>query len=126
MPNSDSRVQRAVQWLKRTQHDDGGWGESNETYFKPELRGQGSESTPFQTAWALLALMAAGEGGSEAVRQGAKFLMRTQGPDGLWDGPQFTAPGFPRIFYLKYHGYYAYFPLWALARYLNHVNRTHQ
>ncbi len=124
VPNTDPRVQRAAQWCRRAQHDDGGWGESNETYFKPELRGKGIESTPFQTAWALLALMAAGEVRSEAVRRGVEFLMRTQGSGGLWDGPQYTAPGFPRVFYLKYHGYYAYFPLWALARYRNLADRT--
>ena len=74
-------------------------------------------STAYQTAWALLGLLAAGEARSDAVRRGAEFLMRTQQADGLWSDPSFTAPGFPRVFYLRYHGYSAYFPLWALAAY---------
>ncbi|MDL2337702.1 MAG: squalene--hopene cyclase, partial [Pseudomonadota bacterium] len=73
--------------------------------------------TSFQTAWAMIALMAAGEGKSEAVARGAAYLAATQDSDGLWSEPWFTAPGFPRVFYLKYHGYSAYFPVWALARY---------
>ena len=68
---------------------------------------------------AVLALLAAGEVGSEAVRRGIDYLTRTQQADGLWSDPNFTAPGFPRVFYLKYHGYCAYFPLWALAAYRN-------
>ena len=67
-------------------------------------------SNPYQTAWALLALLAAGAGGSDAVRGGVEYLLRTQQTDGLWSDPTFTAPGFPRVFYLKYHGYCAYFP----------------
>ncbi len=72
-------------------------------------------STPYQTAWAVLALLASGEAGSDAVRRGVNHLMRTQQADGLWSDPHFNAPGFPRVFYLKYHGYSRYFPLWALA-----------
>jgi squalene-hopene/tetraprenyl-beta-curcumene cyclase len=102
------------------QHVDGGWGESNDTYFDPEHAGGGEESTPFQTAWAMLGLMAAGEpADSGALRRGAAFLLRTQQVDGLWKHRAFTCPGFPRVFYLKYHGYNKYFPLWALARYQN-------
>ena len=67
----------------------------------------------------MLALMAAGEGASDAVRRGAAYLLRIQGPDGLWCDEWFNAPGFPRVFYLTYHGYTAYFPFWALARYRN-------
>jgi squalene-hopene/tetraprenyl-beta-curcumene cyclase len=78
-------------------------------------------STPHQTAWALLGLMAAGQAGSVAVRSGVEYLLRTQQADGLWSDEHFTAPGFPRVFYLKYHGYCAYFPLWALAAYRNLV-----
>ncbi len=71
--------------------------------------------------WAVLGLMAAGEGDSEAVRRGANFLMAAQEAGGGWSDPEFTAPGFPRVFYLRYHGYSMFFPLWALARYRNHV-----
>ena len=106
------------------QRDDGGWGEDNDTYEIPPRGQQGYESTPFQTAWALLGLMAAGEAGSEAVHRGAAYLVRIQSPDGLWHNPWYSAPGFPRVFYLKYHGYDAYFPLWALARYRNHQRHT--
>jgi len=112
-------IQRAVHWLKRIQRPDGGWGEDCDTYFDPKKAGQGYASTSFQTAWAMLGLLAAGEVDSDEVRQGAEYLIRTQQADGLWDDDWFTAPGFPRVFYLKYHGYAKYFPLWALARYRN-------
>lgn len=92
-------------------------GESNDSYFEPQLAGSFKTSTSFQTAWALLGLMAAGEAASQEVRSGIRYLLHTQGNDNLWDDPWFTAPGFPRVFYLKYHGYSKYFPLWALARY---------
>ncbi len=110
-------VRRAVRWLKSTQRTDGGWGESNDSYADRDLMGSAPRSTAFQTAWALLGLMAAGEVDSAAVDSGIKYLQRTQYADGLWDSDQFTAPGFPRVFYLKYHGYNKYFPLWALSRY---------
>jgi squalene-hopene/tetraprenyl-beta-curcumene cyclase len=110
-------VQRAVHWLKSIQRPDGGWGEDCDTYFHPERAGQGYASTPFQTAWAMLGLMAAGEGDSPELRRGAQYLLRTQQAEGLWEDDWFTAPGFPRVFFLKYHGYTKYFPLWALARY---------
>jgi squalene-hopene/tetraprenyl-beta-curcumene cyclase len=113
----DPSVRRAVQWLKLEQNMDGGWGESNDTYAQAPGEAGQFPSTPYQTAWALLGLLAAGEAHSEAVRRGTEFLMRTQQADGLWSDPGFTAPGFPRVFYLKYHGYSAYFPLWALAAY---------
>jgi squalene-hopene/tetraprenyl-beta-curcumene cyclase len=112
-------IRRAVNWLKRVQQSDGGWGEDCDTYFHPEKAGKGYASTSFQTAWAMLGLMAAGEVDSPEVRKGAEYLVRTQQADGLWDDDWFTAPGFPRVFYLKYHGYAKYFPLWALARYRN-------
>ncbi len=114
-------IRQAVAWLKERQQEDGGWGESNDTYFDPTLAGGARESTPFQTAWALLALMAAGEADSLEVRRGIAYLVHHQQADGLWARPGFTAPGFPRVFYLQYHGYDAYFPLWALARYRNHL-----
>jgi len=112
-------IQRAVTWLKGVQRPDGGWGEDCDTYFLPERAGKGYSSTSFQTAWAMLGLMAAGEVDSPVVRKGAEYLIRTQQADGLWKDEWFTAPGFPRVFYLKYHGYARYFPLWALARYRN-------
>ena len=65
--------------------------------------------------------MAAGEGDSEAVRRGVEYLLAAQGDDGSWTDPEFNAPGFPRVFYLRYHGYSKFFPLWALARYRNHL-----
>ena len=115
----EARIRRAVDWLKRAQRPDGGWGEDCGTYFDTKKAGRGYGSTSFQTAWAMLGLMAAGEFNSPEVRRGAEYLVRTQQMDGLWKEDWFTAPGFPRVFYLKYHGYSAYFPLWALARYRN-------
>jgi squalene-hopene/tetraprenyl-beta-curcumene cyclase len=113
----DPAVRRAVQWFQRKQNADGGWGESNDTYACASGEAGPFPSTPYHTAWALLGLLAAGESHSDAVRRGAEFLLRTQQADGLWSDPSFTAPGFPRVFYLKYHGYSAYFPFWALAAY---------
>ena len=121
----DPAVRRAVAWLEAKQNPDGGWGESNDTYARPAHEAADVSphdaapfpSTSYQSAWALLGLLAAGEARSEAARRGAEFLMRTQQAEGLWSDASFTAPGFPRVFYLKYHGYSAYFPLWALAAY---------
>lgn len=118
-PRNQFHVLHSVTWLKDKQRADGGWGEDCETYFDPRKAGEGPASTSFQTAWAMLGLMAAEQGDSEAVRRGAQFLINAQGADGLWEDEYFTAPGFPRVFFLKYHGYSKYFPLWALARYLN-------
>ncbi|MDQ6958522.1 MAG: squalene--hopene cyclase [Mariprofundaceae bacterium] len=115
----DPMILRAVEWLKSMQHLDGGWGESNDTYEHPEIAGQGQVSTTFQTAWAMLALMEAGEHESHEVQRGVRYLIEHQRHDGLWQDEAFTAPGFPCVFYLKYHGYDKYFPLWALARYRN-------
>jgi squalene-hopene/tetraprenyl-beta-curcumene cyclase len=116
IPSDDPTVRRAVGFLTSRQNADGGWGESNDSYV-PERTRQSAASTPHQSAWALLGLLAAGEVESEALRRGVEYLLRTQQPDGLWSDPGFTAPGFPRVFYLRYHGYCAYFPLWALAAY---------
>jgi squalene-hopene/tetraprenyl-beta-curcumene cyclase len=109
-----------VHWLHSRQNPDGGWGESNDSYAQPDaaLRAT-TASNAYQSAWALLGLIAAGGAGSEPVRRGIEYLLRTQREDGLWSDPSFTAPGFPRVFYLKYHGYCRYFPLWALAAYRN-------
>lgn len=109
-------IERAVQWVKTRQNADGGWGESNDSYY-PGVTPGAAPSTPCQTAWAILALLYADTAHTPAVRRGVDYLLTRQQPDGLWDSPYFNAPGFPRVFYLKYHGYNAYFPLWALARY---------
>ena len=135
------RVRRAVEWLLAHQNLDGGWGETCISYPDPTLRGQG-ESTPSQTSWALIALIAAGEAGHESVRRGVEFLLQRQQDDGTWDEPQFTGCGFPgygpgdrpgkyepldgpnsqgpelsAAFMINYHLYRNYFPLWALGRY---------
>jgi squalene-hopene/tetraprenyl-beta-curcumene cyclase len=115
-------IRKSVNWLKSRQHADGGWGETNDSYERPELRGSNAGvSTPQTTAWALLGLLAVGEHESESVRRGIAWLLQHQQQsgelEGLWDHPSYNAPGFPRVFYLKYHGYTAYFPLWALTRY---------
>ena len=110
-------MRRAATWLCARQHRDGGWGESEESYWRGTPRGEAPYSTASQTAWALLGLMAAGEVESPAVERGIAYLIETQHEDGHWDEPWFTAVGFPRVFFLRYHGYRAYFPLWALARY---------
>jgi squalene-hopene/tetraprenyl-beta-curcumene cyclase len=121
-----SRIRRAVAWLKTCQKEDGGWGEPCASYDDPSKKDKG-KSTPSQTSWALMALIAAGEARSEAVRQGVGYLLRMQNPKGSWDEKEFTGTGFPRFFYLRYHMYRDYFPLLALARYekaLNDPNRT--
>jgi squalene-hopene/tetraprenyl-beta-curcumene cyclase len=117
----DEAVRRAIGWLIATQNADGGWGESNDTYARKLRPGEKTPSNAYQTAWALLGLMAVGQANSVAVRSGIEYLLRHQQNDGLWSDPTFTAPGFPRVFYLKYHGYCAYFPLWALSAYRNLV-----
>jgi squalene-hopene/tetraprenyl-beta-curcumene cyclase len=110
-------IRRAVAWLKERQHADGGWGEGMESY---ETAGAGlnGDSVPSQTAWALLGLMSADELDSDSVDKGVEWLLQApreaDGP--RWQEAKFTGTGFPRIFYLKYHGYAAFFPLWALAR----------
>jgi squalene-hopene/tetraprenyl-beta-curcumene cyclase len=112
-------MRRAVAWLTRIQNPDGGWGESGLSY-KLEYKGfEPSPSTGSQTAWALLGLMAAGEADHPAVARGVAYLTAAQGEDGFWSEPFHTATGFPRVFYLRYHGYSKFFPLWALARYRN-------
>ena len=111
-------LRKAVQWLRARQHRDGGWGETNDSYIDPLLAGtNGGVSTPHSTAWAVLAQLALGEVASDSVQRGIAWLHRHQQADGLWSDPAHNAPGFPRVYYLKYHGYAAYFPLYALARY---------
>ncbi len=112
-------MRKAVQWLASIQNDDGGWGEDGSSYRLDYAGYEPAPSTASQTAWALLGLMAAGEVNHTAVAKGAAYLMDAQGNDGFWPEQRFTATGFPRVFYLRYHGYAKFFPLWALARYRN-------
>lgn len=111
-------VRKAVNWLVSRQRPDGGWGEDGATYF-PDRRSECKCSTPTQTAWALLGLMAAGEVQSEAVARGVRYLLDAPRNGPRWEERHFNAVGFPRTFYITYHGYASYFPLWALARYRN-------
>jgi squalene-hopene/tetraprenyl-beta-curcumene cyclase len=111
-------VRKAVQWLLDHQQPDGGWGEGCVSYDDPSLRGKGP-STASQTAWAVHALVAAGEADHPAVRRGVEYLLARQSADGTWTEKEFTGTGFPRVFYLKYHYYRIYFPLLALAEYRN-------
>jgi squalene-hopene/tetraprenyl-beta-curcumene cyclase len=117
----DPMIRRAVAWLEKVQQPDGGWGESCRSYDDPAWAGKGSP-TASQTAWALLALIAAGEAESHAARAGVEFLLGSQRADGNWDEELFTGTGFPKVFYLKYHLYSLYFPLMALARYATAVH----
>jgi squalene-hopene/tetraprenyl-beta-curcumene cyclase len=116
-PAAAPAMRRAVDWLVAIQNSDGGWGEDGASY-KLDYKGyEPAPSTPSQTAWALLGLMAAGEADHPSAARGIDYLLRTQEDDGLWTEPRFTATGFPRVFYLRYHGYPKFFPLWALSRY---------
>jgi squalene-hopene/tetraprenyl-beta-curcumene cyclase len=110
-------VRRAVSWLTSHQNDDGGWGEDLRSYVDHAYRGRGA-STASQTSWALLALLAAGERGTEPVSRGVAFLVATQLEDGTWDEPWFTGTGFPGDFYLNYHLYRLVFPVMAIGRYV--------
>lgn len=114
-PN-DSRIQDGARWLLSIQNPDGGWGESCISYWRPIMKGRG-ESTPSQSAWALMGLMCAGYAESDAVKAGIEYLIRTQTESGTWDEASFTGAGFPKVFYLKYHLYRHTFPLMALGMY---------
>lgn len=117
--HASAEIRKAVNWLIAIQNRDGGWGEDGSSY-KLDYRGhEPAASTASQTAWALLGLMASGEVNHPAVERGVRYLSQTQAADGFWDEERFTATGFPRVFYLRYHGYRKFFPLWALARYRN-------
>ncbi|HEX3153876.1 MAG TPA: squalene--hopene cyclase, partial [Candidatus Angelobacter sp.] len=109
-------VQQGAEWLRMVQNSDGGWGETCGSYDDPATRGIGP-STPSQTAWAIMGLLAAGDTRSESVQRGILYLLETQRPDGHWDEDQYTGTGFPRVFYLAYHLYRDYFPLIALSTY---------
>ena len=111
-------LRKAVDWLKGRQREDGGWGEDSATYWA-DHKAECKASTPSQTAWALIGLMAAGEVESAAVRRGIEYLLAAPREGAKWEEKLFTAVGFPRILYLRYDGYSMYFPLWALSRYRN-------
>ncbi len=110
-------VRRAVGWLEVIQNEDGGWGEGCDSYALDRTCHTPAPSTASQTGWALLGLMAAGAVDGGAVARGIAWLEVNQAADGLWPQDHYTGGGFPRVFYLRYHGYPKYFPLWALARY---------
>lgn len=114
-------VQAGAKWLRDHQNEDGGWGESCDSYEFPHLRGQGP-STASQTAWALMGLMSTGDYDGNAVRRGVAWLLETQKADGTWDDHGWTGTGFPRVFYLKYHYYPIYFPLYAIGMYRRRDN----
>jgi squalene-hopene/tetraprenyl-beta-curcumene cyclase len=114
-------VRRAVAWIESRQNADGGWGETLASYDDPGRAGRG-ESMPSQTAWALLGLLAVGPRRWESVERGVRYLLDTQRADGSWDDPLWNGTGFPRVFYLKYHLYAKYFPLWALGVYRTATN----
>jgi len=113
--------QRAAVWLRANQNSDGGWGETCASYDHPDQKGLGP-STPSQTAWGLIGLLAAGDPEEAAVARAVRYLLDQQQPDGSWPEEAFTGTGFPRVFYLKYHLYRNSFPLYALARYQNLLN----
>ena len=117
--HQDQMLRKAADWLVSVQNGDGGWGEDATTYRLDYNGLTPAPSTASQTAWALLALMAAGEVDHPAVARGIQYLLATQTKKGSWDEQLYTATGFPRVFYLRYHGYSKFFPLWALARYRN-------
>ncbi len=115
--HGSAEIRKAVNWLVSIQNSDGGWGEDGTSY-KLDYRGhEPASSTSSQTAWALLGLMASGDIDHPAVARGVQYLSQTQAENGFWAEERYTATGFPRVFYLRYHGYRKFFPLWAIARY---------
>jgi squalene-hopene/tetraprenyl-beta-curcumene cyclase len=119
LPAEAPEIRRATAWLIAIENAGGGWGEDGSSYKLDYSEYEPAPSTASQTAWALLGLMAAGDADHPAVARGVAFLLRTQEPDGAWLEERYTGTGFPRVFYLRYHGYAKFFPLWALARYRN-------
>ncbi len=111
-------IQQAVIWLESVQNPDGGWGESCDSYADAQKAGRG-DSAASQTAWALMGLLQAGASDSISVVRGVNWLIRHQRENGMWEEPFHTGTGFPRVFYLRYHGYFKYFPIWALGMYRN-------
>ena len=126
LDHASQEIRKAADWLVSIQNEDGGWGEDGTSYRLDYQRHEPSPSTASQTAWALLGLMAVGHVDHPAVKRGIAYLAQTQATDGFWAEERFTATGFPRVFYLRYHGYRKYFPLWTLARYRNlrHANSS--
>jgi squalene-hopene/tetraprenyl-beta-curcumene cyclase len=116
--HDDPMVRRAVDWLVEKQRPEGGWGEDCAS-FEGAPPGEFTESLPSQTAWAVLGLMAVGEADHAAVIRGIAWLASQQKADGEWDEMPYNAVGFPRVFYLRYHGYRLFFPLMAMARFRN-------
>ena len=119
---SDPAIRRAADWLISIQNEDGGWGENCDSYKLDYEVYEPAPSAASQTAWALLGLMAAGDVDHQAVARGIRYLRAAQRQDGLWPEETYTGGGFPRVFYLRYHGYAKFFPLWAVARYRNLKN----
>jgi squalene-hopene/tetraprenyl-beta-curcumene cyclase len=118
---SDPRIRRAVSWLEQHQNPDGGWGEDLRSYVDESWHGRG-ESTPSQTAWALLALIAAGDANGDAAGRGVRWLLDHQTADGTWDEPWFTGTGFPWDFSINYHLYRVVWPVMALGRYAREMS----
>ncbi len=118
--NHEAMVQQAAEWIRMMQNPDGGWGETCDSYDDPNAKGIGP-STSSQTAWAVLGLMAAGDFHSDSVASGIAYLLGEQRADGSWFEVPYTGTGFPRVFYLKYHMYFQYFPLLALTRYAKFI-----
>jgi squalene-hopene/tetraprenyl-beta-curcumene cyclase len=114
---SSPYIKRAIQWLKTCQNSDGGWGERCESYETGAQKGCG-QSTPSQTAWAILGLIAANEGKSAEVLGGVQYLLNGQLPNGTWEEDEFTGTGFPKYFMIRYHNYRNCFPLLALGRFM--------
>jgi len=130
--HNEPQVQQAAEWIRMVQNSDGGWGESCGTYDEPDTRGVGV-STPSQTAWALLGLLAAGDDRSDSVAKGVRWLLEQQLQDGSWDESMgegarregiITGTGFPKVFYLAYTLYRQYFPLMALTAYQRAMERA--
>ena len=118
-------IQQGAEWLRMVQNADGGWGETCGSYDDATTRGIGP-STPSQTAWAVMGLLAGGDTRSESVQRGILYLLETQRADGHWDEDQYTGTGFPRVFYLAYHLYRDYFPLIALSTYAREFSALYE
>ncbi len=118
-PNARTSVALAARWLREAQNPDGGWGESCLGY--DTMRFERAISTPSQTAWAILGLIASGEIYCSAVQKGIRWLQEHQRPDGTWDESITTGTGFPQVFYIHYHLYRDYFPILALGTYARHI-----
>jgi squalene-hopene/tetraprenyl-beta-curcumene cyclase len=121
--NAQEYSKRAVGWLKSVQKSDGSFGESLRSYHVESSKGQGN-STPSQTAWGLIGLLAAADPGDPSISKAAEYLVQQQNEDGSWDENDFTGTGFPCVFYLKYHLYRNSFPVYALAKFHNQAHQT--